>query len=352
MKKLLLLLVPLLLVGTGCGNTTVEVIENENVNTNLLELGLPESSGGQKDSPNSTTKPTDPQAKIEPSNNLGGLTSHSLHLATSADHTNWELDEEPLVEAASVPDLIVLDYDIGHWQAGTLVSYFVDASDFGRTGEEKTGIIYSTDNGATWSEVENATITGAEGHNPVDPSIVQLSDGRLRLFYYDFPAKPKRDQTSYFYSAISTDGYNFTFEGEALAEEGITDPDVIQFNDKWYMFYAKPQGQGMVYFATSEDGLSFQAGGTIPLSGIPGSLVVGDELRVYGCGPGGIGFIGTTDLEDWSSETALFQGSPGQITCDPAPVQAKNGTFLALIKQAAVGNPPAGGQLAPSLPVN
>ena len=109
---------------------------------------------------------------------------HDIRFITSKEE-NWNDGINVIFEHGSVPDAIVLNKDVGDFKAGTLMTIFVyfekEESEI-----EEIGMLYSEDNGKTWSDIIILTIDGAEGHVPVDPSIIQLEDGSLVLYYFDF----------------------------------------------------------------------------------------------------------------------------------------------------------------------
>ena len=118
-----------------------------------------------------------------------------------------------------------------------------------------------------------------------DPNIVQLDDGRFRLFYgrsltLGWPLRP-------IYTAISEDGLDFLEEGTAIEAADISDPSVVQLPDGSWMMALEHQGTTLL--AESSDGLSFQLNGVeVSAGGIPelfilpegrlGLVLTGSEL--------------------------------------------------------------------------
>ncbi|PIN78640.1 hypothetical protein COV16_05690, partial [Candidatus Woesearchaeota archaeon CG10_big_fil_rev_8_21_14_0_10_34_8] len=143
-----------------------------------------------------------------------GPYGHYISFTTSNDQKTWDIEKTAIQEHASVPDAIILEHNIGNFRAGTIMAVFVDASvmisqdEKSSKGQEKIGMMYSEDKGKTWSEIQIINIEGSEGHVPVDPSIVQLDDGTLLLYYFDFNAMiSKADYDQYkIYVAESQDG--------------------------------------------------------------------------------------------------------------------------------------------------
>jgi hypothetical protein len=158
---------------------------------------------------------TDPYAGLTPLDpeEIGQLYEHHVRFATSADGESWSLQDGYIAEHASVPDLMMLTHDIGDLEAGSLMSIFVDAEPLEYGLDEVVSYIISTDNGETWSDRVTVKMDNEE-HLPVDPSMVQLEDGTLRLYYYDFrhSATPDAQKTSRFYVADSDDVVNFVVQ--------------------------------------------------------------------------------------------------------------------------------------------
>lgn len=323
MKKILL--VPglaLLLLGASCNATEVQ--------QPIPTVAAPVPSGEQ------TLESTQP-------NKQGGApigpAADDVYVATSPDGSTWTLIEEPIKEKASVPDLTLLHMNIGVLRAGELVGVFVDASEFEKNGDERIGIIVSSDAGNSWSEMSIIEIDGAEEHIPVDPSIVQLEDGRLRLYYYDFTNARYPNQKHIFYSAISSDGVNFEAEGEVFSDYGITDPDVVYFNEQWYLFYAYTASQEPQNIRVARS--KYATGPFEELTkletntkGIPGAWVHADTLSLFGCG-GGIIRSDSPDGTTWEvAETGILDGE--RFLCDPAAVQLEDGSWVMLVKSREI----------------
>ncbi len=254
----------------------------------------------------------------------GGPYYHELFVATSTDGETWSVKDESFVQHASVPDLVLLDQDVGDFNAGTLLTYFVDASDMPAGGQEEIGLMYSTDNGETWSEKEVITIVGSEGQTPVDPSIVQLEDGSLRLYYFDLSTTRSSSGEFVMYAAYSNDGKTFSVEQAVFTSTTLmTDPEVILFNDAWFMYF----WMGTIVVATASDGLNFAYVDDTGLVGIPGAAVVNDEVYLYGCS-GSVIRATSSDGITFSTEEKVIEMS----LCDPAPVFLDDGSFVMIVK--------------------
>jgi len=255
---------------------------------------------------------------------------HKVHIATSKDGKTWNRSDQPTVEHASVADLLLLEKQTGNFSAGTLFLYFVDATGLKDSpGTEKIGIMHSVDNGKTWSKKEVIEIKGAEGHIPVDPSMVQLDDGTIRLYYLDFTAMQTRTEDKSkdkfsIYVASSKDGKVWNLEQLAFQYNSvITDPKVVYFKNKWYMYLAQ---YGM-RVAASEDGLSFTYAGVTNLWPNPPSVAVIDgSVEIYRCGPGGLQKAVSKDGLHFGEIESVPQ-QPSSF-CNPDRVRLWDGSFV------------------------
>ena len=266
--------------------------------------------------------------------NLDELKSHTVYLASSADGKAWK--KGSLVQRqASVPDLIQLSQDIGKYKKGDLLVYFVDFSTLTKNaGSEQLGLISSSDGGKTWSKKVNIKISNQPNKGAaVDPSLVQLSDGRLRLYFFGSevtqgdPAKVEGEHKVY--SAVSINGINFKTEtGARFAAERLTDPEVIFYKGSWYMYWSNGQNTKL---AISSDGLPFTekeiSGGDV--GGVPGALATSEGgVRLFGCKRGGIATAVSTDGTNFKPEQeGILNG------CDPAPIRLGDGTYLMVFKE-------------------
>ena len=239
------------------------------------------------------------------------------------DGLTWQTDNRVIIDQASVPEGLRL-------RDGRLIIYAVDGSGLGGPG-----LVYaeSRDEGKTWT-CGKIDLQGA------DPDIVVLPDGRIRLYYIEFPFGPnppipgsaQANQPNRVRSAISSDGKKFTVE-DGTRLEGIqyTDPDVIRIGNMWTMYIST----GMTaYAAESADGLNFKLLGKVNETGaVSGSFQFPDgTLRHYFCGRGGI-LSGTSSdgKSAWKAEAgARLTTSPNyKVICDPSILaDGKNGYWM------------------------
>ena len=327
MRRIITLSVVLLLVGFGCRSKTASNESNSN-----------DQAGNTSNSSSTTT----PKKSAATSDN--GVYRHSVWLARSADGKSWTLDDAALIEHASVPNITRFETAVGDYPAGTLMIVYVDASTLAdaSNGTERTGRYVSTDNGKSWTNAGAVTYVGADGQVPVDPNLIQLPDGRLRMYYFDFSQivggviLNESGAKSHFYAADSTDGKTFTVVGEVFSDKQLTDPEVIYDDGVYTLFFAR-QGDGpsTIKAATSTDGLNFtEVEVTNSPEGIPGAIAVDGGIMLYGCGSEGIIRAFAEDGLVFGASTSVGTFTRG--ACDPDPVQLADGSFILVIKKAPV----------------
>ncbi len=272
------------------------------------------------------------------------LLRDNTYLTFSDDGKNWK--QGALIrKSASVPDLIQLTKDIGKFKKGDLLIYFVDALTIVGPGTEQLGIISSSDSGKTWVEQGTIKLAGKKNKGAaVDPSVVQLSDGSLRLYYFGpeiTQGDPARQEGKHnVYSAKSSDGINFVVEkGIRFEDFSLTDPEVITFGDKWLMYYSVGASTKL---ASSTDGLNFNVVNIIggEVGGVPGALAVNEGIRLFGCS-NGISTAISSDGVNFRQEQTDILNIRGMV-CDPAAIKLANGRYAMIYK---IGN--AGPQQQP-----
>ncbi len=259
-------------------------------------LAAPRSQGGP------------PPAPVGPA---PGPYYHRVSLAYSQDGLQqWQVEETPLREHISMPDMV-------YWQ-GTLWVYGVDGADPGLV------VLHQNADG-TWQEAR-VQMEGEEQATLADPDVVVLPDGRLRLYFIHFgppPAPNAPPPNGAVYSAVSEDGVHFTVEeGERLrAEALVTDPDVVQLGETWWMYALGAQG---LVAARSEDGLNFVAVGHVPAEGTSGTLALEDgRLRQFYCGQGGTRARHSSDGLRWEGNALVLPDY-----CASNPVRLPDGTWV------------------------
>lgn len=263
--------------------------------------------------------------------NQDGPWNHQIHFATSKDGVNWEIESNPIMKEASVPDIIVLS---GRGKAGAEGTFWVYTVDARRQKPYHEGLsrLVSKDGGKSWSEPEAVKVEGLNESDavPVDPSVVQLEDGNLRLYFLAMKRNPGGSNNR-FYSAISEDGVNFKVEdGVRFEAQQITDPEVIFANGEWLMFISHGQES---WLARSKDGLSFTKDEKVKFSngGVPGAMALADgRVRVFVCGRGGILSVIFNPKTDEVTEES---GVRADRAADPSIYRRSDGTYAVILKK-------------------
>ncbi|MBM4313766.1 MAG: hypothetical protein FJ122_07570 [Deltaproteobacteria bacterium] len=183
---------------------------------------------------------------------------------------------------------------------------------------DKVAVSFSDNYGISWSSPQTIQLQNVPSNymRPFDPTIVVLDDGRYRLY---FTSNTGQGSANGFYSAISSDGVNYTWESGArfAPSGGSVDCAVTIFNGQFHL--TSPIGapnQG-AYHAVSDDGLTFSRLTDIPSSGNcnwTGNLItIGTMMRFYGTSPTGIWFSESTNGSTWTQpiSTGVQGGDPG-----------------------------------------
>jgi hypothetical protein len=238
----------------------------------LAALRLPQTVGAQKAPPSDATP------------NQGGPWATRLILRTSNDGVSFT-GREVLMDQGGVPNLLATS-------SGSLYAYFQDWAN-----GNVMSVAVKTSGSSTW-QYYKTSISGINvvpgGANGVDPSAVELSDGRIRLFWM------QRLSGNRIFSATSTlgatNGIVFTYDSGFAFDSpfGLYDPTVVQTANGWAMWISSDNAAGLVY-ATSSDGLRFSeqpANTALPIAkAFPwsASRVSSTEIRLLASinGPGG-----------------------------------------------------------------
>lgn len=247
-----------------------------------------------------------------------------IHMATSSDGLTF--DEKGLIlERAGVPNLLKL-------QNNDLIltyQYFSDSS------EAMFGIIaysVSKDNGTTWSEpkainFENLPDPLDSAKVPMDPTLVQLKDGRLRLY---FTYHAKGNQRAALYSTTTADAnIDSTFVANKTPalilspEATLLDPAVTFFDGAWHHYTCQADSDNN-YHSISTDGLTFtlQDDISLPMDFLGQVIPFKDGLRFYGTG-NGVTSAFSSDGFIWEIDGVnIVEGA------DPAVQQLNDGSFV------------------------
>lgn len=284
-------------------------------------------------------------ARKPPPPRPSGPFNDQVHGAVSRDGLNFEFLPGPFFKKASVPDVLELTKDSKLGKAGTLLLYFVDFSRVTGPGTEGISVATSID-GINWSEAQQVIIEEKLNRGAaVDPSVVELPDGRIRMYFFgsditsgDPASQPGEHKI---YSAISSDGINFIVEeGIRFQMQEITDPEVIQVRSEWLMFLSRGRE---TLLARSEDGLNFilDKDFILQIGGVPGAVALpSGEVRIFACSPEGI----VSAVFDPKSDKPLTQDKGARIpkdidaiVADPSPILRKDGSYYLIYKKNIPG---------------
>ena len=296
MKKALIIvgLLFMMVLYSGC---TEEVDNNENIN------------GKSEETFNWSTMNEGPYNDV-------------VSFAMSSDLFNWTDSETVLATHASVPGAIYKD--------GVIYVYFVDVSVDGIA--ERIGMISSSDNGQTWSEMEYIVVEGVGDKVPVDPAPFLLDNGSIRLYYFDI--NEERSAIGYepenkIYSALSSDGVNFVEEGVCFSKHSVYDPDVIEVGGVYRMYVGDIAGNRVIS-ATSSDGLTFVEEGIAYTGGAVPDVFYKDGL--YYLYTAGIDISTSSDGANFTKTSYRFESSINMMTADPSVIELDDGTYMMLYK--------------------
>jgi hypothetical protein len=171
-----------------------------------------------------------------------------------------------VIDQAGVPALIDMD--------GVLRAYFQWAPTKDDTIQYFDHIGFSTLENGRWSspQIINIDFDRRRAHTyPFDPTVVALPQGGYRLYFTQNESRragPSNKMT--LGSAYSEDGVNFAIEpGHRLKldDRRINDCAVIYFDGKWHLISPNHDKMGEGYYATSEDGLTFERQDDLFMSG-------------------------------------------------------------------------------------
>lgn len=311
MKKLLSLFAALSLVSAGCSTSTSVSEKTE------LDLSVDDF---------------EPPTEVERGMETAGPFEHRLLTATSEDGITWERTNEILVEQGNAPDMMIKD--------GTIYLYYTGGNFDGQ--EEGIAVAISSDGGDSWT-FKRVTISGTDNIHtiPGDPDIALRDDGSFRLYFTAQIDGSKAPSIQY---ADSTDGLNFTYEGETFQADGYTTIDSSAFyvDGHWAMLTFSGFGTEVIHAISSDDGDSFDfvKAEDVIYNKRPyfmaNPLTLGDgSVRFYAFQLDEFRSFVTTDGLTWEDEgNSLLEYEEGENELegfyikDPSVVQLDDGTYL------------------------
>lgn len=173
-------------------------------------------------------------------------------------------------------------------------------------------------------------LDGVFDGNAVDPDLVMLPDGRLRMYYfkgYFVSQPPPNAGPNPIFSAVSTDGVNFTVERQVFAYDNIFDPSVVALGGNEYLMACTQMGNmsvNTVLARSTDGGATFTYEATLQNTGVPELHRFDDgTVRLYYGGPDGIMSKVSQDRgKTWTQENGSrckgqgFIGDPGVYRSD------------------------------------
>ena len=248
----------------------------------------------------------------------------SIYLATSTDGLTFT-GRTLVLKAAGVPNLQRLP-------DGTLVLLYQYFSSTDQTMFDQIAYSTSSDSGKTWTDPAAVNITNLptsiDGKKkPMDPTLVQLTDGSLRLY---FTYHVKGNQTAALYEATAADGkISSAFVSNStpslMVDKNLLDPSVASFNGVWH-HYSWQMESDANYHSTSTDGITFtlQSDVTLPMDFLGEVVPMNNGLRFYGTGKGGVLSAFSSDGSTWTMDS----GSRVTQGADPGVTQLADGSYV------------------------
>lgn len=274
-------------------------------------------------SPQASINPMGQDSIIKADTSKEGPWNNDLYIALSNEGRDFR-DSKVFESRSGVPSVI-------HDKNGKLYAAFQWFPENNPQAFDKVAIKTSIDGGQNWTDPTSAVFKNYPKalSRPFDPTLVLNSDGKIRMYFT--VNKGLIDKNTSFYSAISEDGINFTFEEGARFEiDGtqLIDSAGTIFNNTFFLL--APNQAGGAYFATSTDGLNFTRSNDIASDknyNWTGNVINYDNVvRFYGntkSQGNKIFYTWTTDGINWSVPT------PTNISGgDPAVVQALESIYL------------------------
>lgn len=219
-----------------------------------------------------------PPAATQPAGMLRGPdpSAKTLYRARSGDGARWERQEGVYAEAASSPQLVVVE--------GEAWTYYVEHGE------------YVVRKALRGGEVERLDLPSEPGL-VVDPCVVRLGpeDYRLYTIFQPEALDPGALPESLIRSARSRDGLRWTPEPGERLRGPYVDPDVVAVEGGWRMFLTR--GATEVLSAFSADGLrwAMEPGVRLQGGGVSSTALHGGVWWMFFHEPGGIGLARSTD---------------------------------------------------------
>ncbi len=190
----------------------------------------------------------------------------------------------------------------------------------------------SEDDGKTWTTPKALALSGVPtpidaDKRPMDPTLVQLEDGSLRLYFTYHAAGRKHAELYSATNAVGDIGGTFAVSAApalTIDETNLLDPTVVLLGGTWHHF-SWQDGSDDNFHSTSSDGLEFirQADVSLPMDFLGQAISTGSSIRMYGTGEGGVVSAMSSDGFSWKMDSgSRMQGA------DPGVAVLADGTYL------------------------
>lgn len=263
---------------------------------------------------------------LRPLSDLSHLQCHQIFAAASKDGLAFRISQKPLLDQATAPEAIA--------DGAGIRLYFVN----GAAGKHGIWTARAELQGDSWrmAAAEPVRINGEFNGDIVQPDVVRLPDGKMRLYTYSgyyVTRQPKLipgmvERPHRILTALSDDGVNFRAEGRAIQLDAAEHPTVVGLaNGRFLMAATQPKTQ-RILIGTSSEGSRFVLNGTA-LAGGASDLVVLDAgtIRLYYEAPGGIASRLSRDGGTrWENEPELRLSSAVPVA-EPSIVRLFSGAW-------------------------
>ncbi len=245
-------------------------------------------------------------------------TVHVVYSTVSEDSITWT--KEQFIRQGSVPEVIYFD---GKYYLFVMAECLMYVSEDGLTFEPYTYILKNE------NLPENFTGMRSFG---VDPTAL-VDKGTIHLFFYEpefqetptDPAWIPGDHSIVQY--VSEDAVTWQRIGEAIALERVTDPNIVYYNEKYFLYLSMGSN---VIGSSSEEGEIFSVlnnGETLhSFGGVPDSIVIEGVQYMYAhkqeVGKTVIKILKSTDGVTWEEVVTALDNAEA-----PSVVQLPDGSY-------------------------
>ncbi len=255
------------------------------------------------------------KAPEKPTNLISETNDTPIESFVEALSFSWDKDSGSRVVDGSVPFVHLL-------KNGKVRLYYCNSK----------GILSAiSDDGLTFEKEQGVRIAPGTGFESIvcDPTIVNLPDGRMRMYYKGANSQAGGPGQSIhkIYSAVSSDGLTFQKEGLRIDSETSGDkgwasvPDAITLPDGRVRIYyvTAAEMQHGIGSSISSDGLNFVKEPGLRVENLvdPALVKVGDRYLLFAASiderfarvPKGIYYLESSDGLDFGEPIAVFQGN-------------------------------------------